>query len=406
MPPPVGRWTVGTIFAAAVIQGMVLVTFPAMSTILTSREYYRLSHAQYGIVFAPQVVCAIVASLIAAELMQRIGTKRVYLYGLIADSVSMALFYGSSFVVADRALAHVALLLATASLGAGFGLAVPALNTLTSNLFPRDTDRAILVLNALLGAGTVLAPALSALFIGLHVWSLLPLSALAALVVLTSASVRIPFADSPSAAASRKAGALPPRFWLYAAAALLYGIIETMNGNWAELLMTHTLGATAALASVALTGFWAGVTGGRLLFATLERRLADRYTFRFLPFLCAGALTLVARLGPREEALGIFAFVVAGVGCSALLPLTISFSQEEFARIGAVVAGLLIAFYQVGYGIAAFGAGTVHQDTHASLSAIFAGAALVAVALGLLATFAIRGPKERTAPEQSSASTP
>jgi fucose permease len=384
---------------------MALVTFPAMSTILTSRAYYRLSHAQYGVVFAPQVVCAIVASLLAAELMRRIGTKRIYLYGLIADSISMALFYGSSFVLAERTLAYVALLLATASLGAGFGLAVPALNTLVSKLFPRNTDRAILMLNALLGVGTVLAPALSALFIGLHVWSLLPLSALVALVVSTTVSIRIPLADSPSAT-SRSAGALPPRFWLYAAAALLYGIIETMNGNWAEIMMTRSVGATAALASVALTGFWAGVTGGRLFFATLERRLADRYTFRFLPFLCAGALTLVARLGPREEALGIFAFVVAGVGCSALLPLTISFSQEEFARIGAVVAGLLIAFYQVGYGIAAFGAGTLHQDTHASLSVIFAAAALVAVALGLLATFAIRGPKEQTAPEQSSASTP
>jgi fucose permease len=384
---------------------MALVTFPAMSTILTSRAYHRLSHAQYGVVFAPQVVCAIVASLLAAELMRRIGTKRIYLYGLIADSISMALFYGSSFVLAERTLAYVALLLATASLGAGFGLAVPALNTLVSKLFPRNTDRAILMLNALLGVGTVLAPALSALFIGLHVWSLLPLSALVALVVSTTVSIRIPLADSPSAT-SRSAGALPPRFWLYAAAALLYGIIETMNGNWAEIMMTRSVGATAALASVALTGFWAGVTGGRLFFATLERRLADRYTFRFLPFLCAGALTLVARLGPREEALGIFAFVVAGVGCSALLPLTISFSQEEFARIGAVVAGLLIAFYQVGYGIAAFGAGTLHQDTHASLSVIFAAAALVAVALGLLATFAIRGPKEQTAPEQSSASTP
>jgi hypothetical protein len=37
------------------------------------------------------------------------------------------------------------------------------------------------------------------------------------------------------------------------------------------------------------------------------------------------------------------------------LPLTISFGQKELTDITASVAGGLIAFYQIGYGIAAFG---------------------------------------------------
>jgi NAD(P)-dependent dehydrogenase (short-subunit alcohol dehydrogenase family) len=43
--------------------------------------------------------------------------------------------------------------------------------------------------------------------------------------------------------------------------------------------------------------------------------------------------------------------------CSALLPLVISFGQAELKTIAASVAGGLIAFYQIGYGIAAFGVG-------------------------------------------------
>ncbi len=51
------------------------------------------------------------------------------------------------------------------------------------------------------------------------------------------------------------------------------------------------------------------------------------------------------------------AFGLAGLGCSALLPLTISFGQEELTAVSAAAAGGVIAFYQLGYGIAAFGVG-------------------------------------------------
>ena len=55
------------------------------------------------------------------------------------------------------------------------------------------------------------------------------------------------------------------------------------------------------------------------------------------------------------------AFALAGFGCSALLPLTISFGQEKLVSMAAVISGLLIACYQVGYGIAAFGVGPLRD---------------------------------------------
>jgi hypothetical protein len=39
------------------------------------------------------------------------------------------------------------------------------------------------------------------------------------------------------------------------------------------------------------------------------------------------------------------------------LPLTISFGEEQSLAMGASVAGAVIACYQIGYGIAAFGTG-------------------------------------------------
>jgi MFS family permease len=72
---------------------------------------------------------------------------------------------------------------------------------------------------------------------------------------------------------------------------------------------------------------------------------------------------------------------LAGLGCSALLPLTISFSQEQLVAMSSTAAGAIIAFYQLGYGIAAFGAGPL-LSAGVSLSTIFGVTAVGAVTMG------------------------
>ena len=62
---------------------------------------------------------------------------------------------------------------------------------------------------------------------------------------------------------------MPARFWLYAAFALIYGVCETLNGNWATVYMSSALKASDTLSSMALTVFWVTVTGGRVLFAAV-----------------------------------------------------------------------------------------------------------------------------------------
>src|SRR6516162_2423386 len=147
-----------TINAAGLVQGIVLVTFPAASTIFTEKTEYGLSSTQYGDMFLPQVALAIITSLLGAGLARRITTKRVYLLGLACSTVSMVLLLASTLVKSNQAAAYPMLLAATAFLGAGFGLTVPVLNTYTSVFNPDSVDRSVLTLNALLGLGTALAP--------------------------------------------------------------------------------------------------------------------------------------------------------------------------------------------------------------------------------------------------------
>ena len=106
-------------------------------------------------------------------------------------------------------------------------------------------------------------------------------------------------------------------------------------------------------------------------------------TYHVLPFLLAGAFVLIALLPDDKPATGVLAFGLAGLACSALLPLTISFGQKELASVSAAVAGGVIAFYQLGYGIAAFGVGPL-VDNGVELPTIYAFAALIAAAMGAL----------------------
>ena len=162
------------LYLCGVMQGLALVTFPAASAIFASPTGFHLSGAQYGAMFIPQVALAIFASAVGPWLARRLGMRGVLLLGLGADLLSMALLAASALLIGASA-AFALLCCATGALGFGFGATVMTLNTLVERLAADRADAAVLTLNALLGVGTALAPALVALFSGLGVWWALPL---------------------------------------------------------------------------------------------------------------------------------------------------------------------------------------------------------------------------------------
>ena len=389
------------VYTAGLAQGLGLVTFPAASTILTSPDHFALTDTAYGALFIPQAALAVAASLLGAALYRQLGVQRVYLVGLAADLGAMLLLVASRFVMAQQGLAYGVLLVATSCMGLGFGFLVPVLNTVVAALFPRTPDKAVLALNALLGLGTALAPAFVALFVGLGIWWGLPLLVavlLAGLRVAGRGGSSLDAAAGMAAAAPATAGAhgkrhtAPTRFWPFAAFALAYGVCETLNGNWASLYMTEHFHSGTSLASLALTIFWSLVTLGRIVFASIGRWVPERLAWQVLPFVIAAAFLACALAPPTEPWLGLAGFALAGLGCSALLPLAISFGQAQLPGFSASVAGGLIAFYQVGYGLAAFGVGPVQGATGAGLGEVFGGAVVVALLAAALGLFIVRRP--------------
>ena len=387
------RTEIGLVYVAAVVQGLALVTFPAASSIFTSPDGFGFDSTRYGALFLPQVLLAILASAFAPRLARRWSLRRVLLAGLAGDIVSMTLLALSRLLLGMPDMAFGVLLLATGALGLGFGATVMALNTYAEAFFPKRADRAVLALNALLGLGTALAPVLVAIVVALGAWWLLPVVVACIAVLLFGVAYAQPLqlhvgnadADRPT---SLNWIDLPRRFWLYAAAVFVYGIVETLNGNWAMLYLSSERGVSTQGASFALAAFWVMVTVGRVLIALISQLVPPRWIYVALPALSLVVFQLASQV--QSEAGGIIVFGLAGLACSGFLPLSISFAGGEFPQLSAVMAGGLIAFYQLGYGVAAFGIGPLQGLFGLSFSTVFAAGSVVAAPIIVIAWLIIR----------------
>lgn len=385
MPQTASRFEIGLLYVIGVVQGLALVTFPAASAIFTSPSGFALSGTQYGAMFVPQVVLAILTAALGGALSSRLGLRAVLQLGLCGNLLSMLLLAAAPLLMGTPA-AYVVLCFATGALGLGFGATTMTLNTLVQGFAGPRQDVAVLTLNALLGLGTALAPLLVTFFSWLGAWWALPALMSLSFAVLLVATLRAPLRLPYDVTAA--AGGLPTRFWVYAAAVLLYGIAETLTGNWTALYLLTQRQVSADNAAFALTAFWIMLTLGRILFAVLARLLPVTLVYVGLPILLTLAFQLVARADGATS--GIAAFALVGLACSAILPLSLSFAGKEFPAQSAKMLGALIAFYQLGYGVAAFGGGPLVDSVGLAYSTVFSLGSLVALALAAVTLLVVR----------------
>lgn len=152
--PRAARTDVGLIYLTGLAQGLALVTFPAASSVFTSRRGYRFSSTRCGgSVLAPSAardshyrfgtdICKPLEPEAGAGSWssRRPGCKVAARFKQLADGSPDAAFR--------------LLLVTTGALGFGFGATVMVLNTSAQDFFSQRSDRAVLALNALLGTGT------------------------------------------------------------------------------------------------------------------------------------------------------------------------------------------------------------------------------------------------------------
>jgi hypothetical protein len=127
------------------------------------------------------------------------------------------------------------------------------------------------------------------------------------------------------------------------------------------------------------------------MFAAIDRwqSAPARVAGYLLPIAVLGALIAVGVVSHHLGLATLAVFVAAGLGCSALLPLNISFTQKDVTAISAALAGGVIA-YQLAYGIVAMGLRPPASDGISALP-VFAAAALSGLVLSGLAFAVVRG---------------
>ena len=346
------------VYLIAFLQGLTLVSFPASSAVL--KQMHGFTDAQYGAIFLPQLALAVLGAIAGGTLARRLGLQPLLWLTAAGNGLSQLALAASVWVM--PALAFPTILIGTALLGLSFGLGGAPLNSYPPRFFPRYAPTAIVALHTLLGLGLMVGPLLANGFgrVGLWIGFPLLLLALSVALALTAAAVRLPDASNEP---KDRASANPPltsgAFWIFAAIAVLYAFAEGAFGNWAAIYLSEAKALPAEVATLALSVFWAAMVMGRLLVAALVTRIAPLVIWLALPVLMMTAFLLLP--GANTPALGLGLFALAGLGCSAFFPLTISLASAHFPEQAAWVSSMLIAALMVGVGLGSFVIGPLRQ---------------------------------------------
>ena len=373
------------IYFSAFLQGIALVLYPAAGTIFTNASFHNLSSGEFGLLFTPQIIFAIMASISAPKLAVKYGMKRILTWGLIANFLSMLLFAASVICIGISNLPFWILMFGTGMLGAGFGFTITALNPFAYNLFPGKEASAVTGMHIFLGVGTTSAALVLNAFKAAGIWwvSGIAIAIAILLMILFQRSLKLALPKEDVSKTKDTKKRIPFRIWLYAGIIFLYAFSEATFGNWGTIYLEKEAGLTTAKAALGLSVFWASITLGRVLFTLFALKFNTKLLYLVSPFLVALVFMLIPSLEGQIAPLG--AMAIGGLGLSFFFPNTISIATDEFPAYAAIVSGTLVAAIQLGTGISANVVGMLNDSF--SLATIFQVSAVYGLITGVLGLY-------------------
>lgn len=320
--PTVIRRRIALSFAAFILIGA---TDGATGVVLPSlQRYYGIDKSVVSLIFLALTTGYITAAFSSGLLVALAGQRRFLALGAAAFTV------GAGAVSLHPPFA----LLLAAMLGLGFGFAIidAGLNTYITGL-PENTTL-LNNLHAFYGIGGFLGPIIASgvLAAGLR-WNIVyALWGLCALILLAGFGT---FFDAGPAEArhsvTQRAGeglltdTLRLRLvWLAALFLLVYVGTEISLGSWSYSFLTEVRHHGSLLSGWSVSGYWLGVTVGRLTLARLAARLtlSDASLIRYC-LIGAGTGALVIWLAPLP-AITAFGLWLTGYALGPIYPTTIA----------------------------------------------------------------------------------
>lgn len=386
-------------YAAAFLQGVFLLLIPAGGPYFKSTvRSVGLTDAQYGSLFLTLIAGAILATFGFDRLRSKFGKLGVYWLGVGANVVfalilSMLAFTG----VQGNAAGYGSLLTANAFLGFGFGMFISALNLMVIDMFPDHRNAAVTGLHSLLGTGSAVAPLFLNYLMERNFWGVLPVAGILLIVVLGITESMLSF-DAENARLEKEngfvtesgsgAGHLTLGAFGFMAAVFLYGICESMIGNWSTFYLIETKGFSDKISALALSLFWGFVTAGRILAALLTLKVDARIFYRISPWIVLLGLLLLLR--SREESDVPLCYALLGLGCSYFFPLTVSLATHTFDSYRQKLTAWIVAGLMAGVGVGSCLVGWLKNQSLLELNQSFHGAAVCMLVLAVISFFVTR----------------
>jgi fucose permease len=323
------------------------------------------------------------ASISGGLLTERFGRRAVL--------PAAGLLFGAGLAVCAAAPTWLAFLAGAVPMGAGAGAIDGGMNALVLAVARGRPGRALNLLHLFVGIGALSAPIVVGQLVDRAVpWEgvLVITAVVCAAVALTVRRTQLPTgrrvrAPGAAQAAPRIAGLATNRrarigptpsrsrpLILLALAIGCYVAGEIGVSNWIVRFLEE---APVTVATLGLSGFWAGLAAGRLVSAGLSDRFPHRM-FAAVAAVGAGLATLLAVAAPTTE-LTILAFAVAGFASGPVFPMIMAIGGELFPDRVAATTGSLT-------GAAVLG-GTLYPPLIGVMSGTF-GIAVGLVGAGLL----------------------
>lgn len=249
--------------------GVLGVLIPSLLT------YYAVNKATIGLIFLASIVGFLTAAFISGLLVEALGRRLFLLLGVSSFVISAALI---SLKPPFALLLGILFLL-------GFGVAIldAGLNTYIAGL-PRST--ALLnYLHAFYGFGALLGPIMAStiLVIGFSWNAVYAVLVLMGLIVFVGFALTFKVQKSTAIHGTEKAEgntlflALKMRVvWIIALFLLFYVGGEVSLGNWSYSFLTEERHVPLLFSSWIVSGYWLGLTMGRLTLARLAQRIGEK----------------------------------------------------------------------------------------------------------------------------------
>jgi fucose permease len=351
------RLTLGISFFAFILIGMndgaVGVLLPGMQT------SYHVGKDTLSLLFLAGTLGYLTASFNNGLLLDKLGNRRFLLLG--------TLLMGLGFVLLSSRPPFVLLLVGIVPIGFGAAMLDAGLNSYIASL-PENTAR-LNYLHAFYGTGALLGPLVASSFLAVGwvwnsvyvVWIGVALLVFLGIGLAFPSRARAAEKEEPEAGGTVLFLALRERVvWLAAVFLLFYVGTEVSLGSWSFSLLTQERGGPILLSGWIVSGYWVGLTVGRLLLGKVGQRIGNR---RLIEACLSGVVVgmLLVWVVPHL-AVAAFALFLTGFSLGPIFPTAIALMSETLkTRILASAIGFLASLGSMGGALLPWIAGNLAQ---------------------------------------------